>query len=67
MERNSFSGTDGRIIGGAKGYVGPPSQIIGGAWPSLAPPLPTPMHNRARKPSGVMTLFGFSLVYKSLE
>ena len=27
---------------GAKGYVGPPSQIIGGPAP-LAPPLPTPM------------------------
>ena len=40
MERNSFAGTDGWIIGGAKGYVGPPSQIIGGG---LAPPLPTPM------------------------
>ena len=33
----------GWIIGGAKGYVGPPSKIIGGAWPPLAPPLPTPM------------------------
>ena len=31
--------------GGAKGYVGPPSQIIGGAWPPLAPPLPTPMYS----------------------
>ena len=33
------------IIGGAKGYVGPPSQIIGGPAPPppLAPPLPTPM------------------------
>ena len=40
---NSFAGTGGWIIGGAKGYVGPPSQIIGGAWPPLAPPLPTPM------------------------
>ena len=31
--------------GGAKGYVGPPSQIIGGggAWPPHGPPLPTPM------------------------
>ena len=29
---------------GAKGYVGPPSQIIGGGgWPPLAPSLPTPM------------------------
>ena len=26
--------------GGAKGYVGPPSQIIGGAWPPLPPPPP---------------------------
>ena len=43
IERNSFAGTGGWIIGGAKGYVGPPSQIIGGAWPPLAPPLPTPM------------------------
>ena len=32
----------GLLGGGAKGYVGPPSQIIGGAWPPLAPPLPTP-------------------------
>ena len=24
--------------GGAKGYVGPPSQIIGGAWPPPGPP-----------------------------
>ena len=23
------------LFGGAKGYVGPPSQIIGGAWPPL--------------------------------
>ena len=43
-----IEGKCGRIIGGAKGYVGPPSQIIGGAWPPLAPPpppppLPTPM------------------------
>ena len=38
-----YSATGGWIIGGAKGYVGPPSQIIGGAWPPLAPPLPTPM------------------------
>ena len=38
-----YSGTGGWIIGGAKGYVGPPSQVIGGAWPPLAPPLPTPM------------------------
>ena len=29
--------------GGAKGYVGPPSQIIGGGLAPLAPPLPTPM------------------------
>ena len=43
IERNSFAGTCGWIIGGAKGYVGPPSQIIGGSWPPLAPPLPTPM------------------------
>ena len=34
IERNSFAGTGGWIIVGAKGYVGPPpSQIIGGAWP----------------------------------
>ena len=34
-------GKGGWIIGGgAKGYVGPPTQIIGGG---LAPPLPTPM------------------------
>ena len=38
-----IEGKDGWIIGGAKGYVGPPSRIIGGAWPPLAPPLPTPM------------------------
>ena len=38
MERNSFAGTDGWIIGGAKGYVGPPSQIIGGGGPG--PPWP---------------------------
>ena len=38
-----IEGKGGWIIGGAKGYVGPPSQIIGGAWPPLAPPLPTPM------------------------
>ena len=32
--------------GGAKGMLAPPSQIIGGGggWPSLAPPLPTPMY-----------------------
>ena len=39
-----IEGKCGWIIGGAKGYVGPPSQIIGGAWPPLAPPLPTPMY-----------------------
>ena len=33
----------GGLLGGAKGYVGPPYQIIGGAWPPLAPPFPTPM------------------------
>ena len=46
IERNSCAGTGGWIIGGAKGYVGPPSQIIGGAWPPPPPgsPLPTPMN-----------------------
>ena len=38
----------GGLLGGAKGYVGPPSQIIGGAWPPLAPPLPTPMSRTPR-------------------
>ena len=36
----------GLLGGGAKGYVGPPSQIIGGPGPSCPPPpppLPTPM------------------------
>ena len=44
IERNSFAGTGGWIIGGGggKGYVGPPSQIIGGPGPP-GPPLPTPM------------------------
>ena len=28
------------LLGGAKGYVGPPLKLLGGAWP---PPLPTPM------------------------
>ena len=32
-----IEGKGGWIIGGAKGYVGPPCQIIGGAWPPLAP------------------------------
>ena len=32
-----IEGKGGWIIGGAKGYVGPPSQIIGGG---LAPPGP---------------------------
>ena len=27
----------GGLLGGAKGYVGPPSQIIGGAWPPWPP------------------------------
>ena len=52
IERNSFAGTGGWIIGGggrggAKGMLAPPSQIIGGEGgrppPPLAPPLPTPM------------------------
>ena len=34
---NSFAGTDGWIIGGAKGYVGPPLSNYWGAWPPLAP------------------------------
>ena len=34
---------DAILGGGAKGYVGPPSQIIGGPGHPLAPPLPTPM------------------------
>ena len=42
-----IEGKGGWIIGGggAKGYVGPPSQIIGGGGglAPLAPPLPTPM------------------------
>ena len=34
----------GGLLGGAKGYVGPPSQIIGGRpGPPWPPPLPTPM------------------------
>ena len=40
IERNSFAGTGGWIIGGPKGMLAPPSQIIGGG---LAPPLPMPM------------------------
>ena len=32
-----IEGKGGWIIGGAKGYVGPPSQIIGGAWPPWPP------------------------------
>ena len=39
IERNNFAGTCGWIIGGAKGYVGPPSQIIGGPGPPCPPPL----------------------------
>ena len=39
----------GGLLGGAKGYVGPPSQIIGGGGLApLAPPLPTPMHKNTR-------------------
>ena len=37
IERNSFAGTGGWIIGGAKGYVGPPLKLLGGG---LAPPGP---------------------------
>ena len=33
----------GGLLGGPKGMLAPPSQIIRGAWPPLAPPLPTPM------------------------
>ena len=53
IERNSFAGTGGWIIGGGgegggKGYVGTPlSNYWGGGGPPppppLAPPLPTPM------------------------
>ena len=44
IERNSFAGTCGWIIGGAKGYVGPPpSQIIGGG---PGPPGPPPFFLR---------------------
>ena len=35
----------GGLLGGPKGMLAPPSQIIGGAWPPLAPPLPTPMQS----------------------
>ena len=41
-----IEGKGGWIIGGAKGYIGPPlSQIIGDAGlpPPTGPPLPTPM------------------------
>ena len=40
-----IEGKGGWIIGGAKGYVGPPPpKLLGGAWPLLAPPpRPTPM------------------------
>ena len=47
IERNSFAGTGGWIIGlggggggGANGMLAPPSQIIGGAWPPPPPPGP---------------------------
>ena len=47
IERNSFAGTGGWIIGGAKGYVGPPLSNYWGACPppppAPPPPLPTPM------------------------
>ena len=43
----------GLLGGGAKGYVGPPSQIIGGpaplAPPPWPPPLPTPMDKSTDK------------------
>ena len=37
-----IEGKGGWIIGGAKGYVGPPSQIIGGGGPAPPPPAPPP-------------------------
>ena len=33
----------GGLLGGPKGMLAPPSQIIGGGLAPLAPPLPTPM------------------------
>ena len=39
IERNSFAGIGWLIIGGAKGYVGPP---LSNYWGGLAPPAPPP-------------------------
>ena len=39
----------GLLGGGAKGYVGPPSQIIGGGLAPPGPPLPTPMFSYIMK------------------
>ena len=33
----------GGLLGGAKGYVGPPLKLLGGLAPPAPPPLPTPM------------------------
>ena len=38
IERNSFAGTGGWIIGGPKGMLAPPLKLLGGP----GPPLPTP-------------------------
>ena len=38
MERNSFAGTDGWIIGGPKGMLAPPPPLkLLGAWPPWPP------------------------------
>ena len=44
IERNSFAGTDGWIIGGPKGMLAPTLKLLGGPGPPWPPPpLPTPM------------------------
>ena len=49
------------VGGGAKGYVGPPSQIIWGAWP---PPLPTPMIHTTFP---ALSIFQLSMLVQSCD
>ena len=41
-----FWGARGQNFGGAKTYLGPPTQIFGGAMAPLAPPVPPPLMHR---------------------